>query len=159
MSTKTWSRITVIAAATASLALPSLALPLPGAAQSGPAGQPPGVHDFQAEQHAKPDVDNRRGAVAPPAAALAKKTGATTVRWNALGTPAVVTGPAPLTEGLGDDPEQGNAQAGARVPNVRDNANQITGPDGSPRSRTCTSGSRSRARSTPPAWTATTTCR
>lgn len=32
--------------------------------------------------------------------------------------------------GLGGDPEQGNAQAGARVPSIRDNANQITGPDG-----------------------------
>ncbi|MDP9434522.1 MAG: M36 family metallopeptidase, partial [Actinomycetota bacterium] len=32
--------------------------------------------------------------------------------------------------GLGGDAEQGNAQAGARDPNVRDNANQITPPDG-----------------------------
>ncbi|MFD0655800.1 M36 family metallopeptidase [Thermocatellispora tengchongensis] len=32
--------------------------------------------------------------------------------------------------GLGNDPEQGNAQAGARILSVRDNANQITGPDG-----------------------------
>ncbi|MFD0883385.1 M36 family metallopeptidase, partial [Streptosporangium algeriense] len=32
--------------------------------------------------------------------------------------------------GLGGDPEQGNAQAGARDLTVRDNANQITGPDG-----------------------------
>jgi hypothetical protein len=32
--------------------------------------------------------------------------------------------------GLGNDPEQGNAQAGARILTVRDNANQITGPDG-----------------------------
>ncbi|GAA3151512.1 hypothetical protein GCM10010466_48250 [Planomonospora alba] len=106
MSTKSWSRLTVIAAATASLALPSLALPLPGAARSGPADRSSDLHDFQAEQHGKPDVDNRRGTVAPPAAALAKKAGAATIRWNALGTPAVVTGPAPLAEGLGDDPEQ-----------------------------------------------------
>ncbi|WP_240809948.1 M36 family metallopeptidase [Actinomadura sp. WMMA1423] len=34
--------------------------------------------------------------------------------------------------GLGGDPEQGNAQAGARFPSVRDNANQITPPDGTP---------------------------
>ncbi|GAA4386835.1 hypothetical protein GCM10023088_58230 [Actinomadura verrucosospora] len=34
--------------------------------------------------------------------------------------------------GLGGDPEQGNAQAGARFPTVRDNANQITPPDGTP---------------------------
>ncbi|TDC97223.1 peptidase M36 [Actinomadura sp. 7K507] len=32
--------------------------------------------------------------------------------------------------GLGGDPEQGNAQAGARFPSIRDNANQITPPDG-----------------------------
>ena len=32
--------------------------------------------------------------------------------------------------GLGLDSEQGNAQAGARDPNVRDNANQFTPPDG-----------------------------
>ncbi|MFG2088476.1 M36 family metallopeptidase [Spirillospora sp. NPDC048824] len=32
--------------------------------------------------------------------------------------------------GLGGDPEQGNAQAGARFPAIRDNANQITPPDG-----------------------------
>ncbi len=34
--------------------------------------------------------------------------------------------------GRGGDPEQGNAQAGARFPTVRDNANQITPPDGTP---------------------------
>lgn len=34
--------------------------------------------------------------------------------------------------GLGGDPEQGNAQAGARFPSIRDNANQITPPDGVP---------------------------
>ncbi|WP_433479316.1 M36 family metallopeptidase [Spirillospora sp. CA-142024] len=34
--------------------------------------------------------------------------------------------------GLGGDPEQGNAQAGARFPQIRDNANQITPPDGTP---------------------------
>ncbi|GAA3444088.1 M36 family metallopeptidase [Planomonospora venezuelensis] len=105
MPSKSWLRITVVAAATASLALPALALPLPGAALSGP-GQAPDVHDFQAEQHGRPDVDNRRGSVAPPASALAKAAGAATVRWNALGTPAVVTGSAPLAEGLGADPEQ-----------------------------------------------------
>ncbi|WP_307827386.1 M36 family metallopeptidase [Planomonospora sp. ID82291] len=109
MSTRNRSRITVIAVATAALALPSLALPLPGAAQSGPAEGSPGVHDvhdFQAEQHAEPDVDNRRGAVPPPAAALAEQAGGATIRWNALGTPAVVTGSTPLAEGLGDDPER-----------------------------------------------------
>ncbi|WP_307845205.1 M36 family metallopeptidase [Planomonospora sp. ID67723] len=104
MSSKPRLRITVIAAATASLVFPALALPLPGVAQSGP-GKSPDVHDFQAEQHGRPDLDNRRGSVAPPAA-LAKAAGAVTVRWNALGTPAVVTGSAPLAEGLGSDPEQ-----------------------------------------------------
>lgn len=34
--------------------------------------------------------------------------------------------------GAEGDPEQGNAQAGARVASVRDNANQITPPDGTP---------------------------
>ncbi|MEO3824020.1 M36 family metallopeptidase [Actinomadura sp. B10D3] len=34
--------------------------------------------------------------------------------------------------GRGGDPEQGNAQAGARFPTIRDNANQITPPDGTP---------------------------
>ncbi|MFA1550378.1 M36 family metallopeptidase [Actinomadura chokoriensis] len=34
--------------------------------------------------------------------------------------------------GLGGDPEQGNAQAGARIASIRDNANQITPPDGTP---------------------------
>ncbi|TDD80687.1 peptidase M36 [Actinomadura darangshiensis] len=34
--------------------------------------------------------------------------------------------------GLGGDPEQGNAQAGARFAAIRDNANQITPPDGIP---------------------------
>lgn len=34
--------------------------------------------------------------------------------------------------GLGGDPEQGNAQAGARFASIRDNANQITPPDGVP---------------------------
>ncbi|MEV8633059.1 M36 family metallopeptidase [Streptosporangium sp. NPDC051023] len=108
MSTKPWLRITVIAAATA-----ALALPLPGLAQAQPGGQPPKAHDFQAEEHEKPDLDNRRGSVPPPAL-LAKAANAATIRWNSLGTPAVVTGAdtgaesgvAPLAEGLGSDPEQ-----------------------------------------------------
>ncbi|MFF0574082.1 M36 family metallopeptidase [Streptosporangium saharense] len=108
MSTKPWLRITVIAAATA-----ALALPLPGLAQETPSGsaQQPRAHDFQAEEHEKPDLDNRRGSVPPPTS-LAPPSGAT-VRWNALGTPAVVTGAldtavgvVPLAEGLGADPER-----------------------------------------------------
>ncbi|MEV7005568.1 M36 family metallopeptidase [Streptosporangium sp. NPDC051022] len=120
MSTKPWLRITVIAAATA-----ALALPLPGLAQSSPGGQSTKAHDFQAEEGAKPDLDNRRGSVAPPAY-LAKAANAATIRWNNLGTPAVITGAeigaetgagtdaetgavtgvTPLAEGLGADPEQ-----------------------------------------------------
>ncbi|GAA4222288.1 hypothetical protein FHR32_003963 [Streptosporangium album] len=100
MSTRPWLRITVIAAATA-----ALALPLPGVAESEPGVQAPTVHDFQAEEHGKPDLDNRRGSVAPPAS-FARTANAATIRWNTLGTPAVVTGSAPLAEGLGADPEQ-----------------------------------------------------
>lgn len=76
-----------------------------GIAQGEPGGQAPKIHDFQAEEGAKPDLDNRRGSVAPPAS-FARSAGAATVRWNSLGTPAVVTGAAPLAEGLGADPEQ-----------------------------------------------------
>ncbi|MFI6453857.1 M36 family metallopeptidase [Streptosporangium amethystogenes] len=101
MSTRPWLRITVIAAATA-----ALALPLPGIAQSEPGAQPPKAHDFQAEQGAKPDLDNRRGSVAPPASLSRSAASTATIRWNVLGTPAVVTGSAPLAEGLGTDPEQ-----------------------------------------------------
>ncbi|MFD0886353.1 hypothetical protein ACFQ08_17540, partial [Streptosporangium algeriense] len=97
MSTKPWLRITVIAAATAALALPLPGLAQetsPGPAQQKPGGQASGTHDFQAEEHEKPDLDNRRGTVPPPAS-LAKAANAT-IRWNSLGTPAVVTG-APAT--------------------------------------------------------------
>ncbi|GHE42950.1 hypothetical protein GCM10017673_51530 [Streptosporangium violaceochromogenes] len=104
MPTTPWLRITVIAAASAALTV-SLTCPLPGIALGQPAGRSPGAHDPQAEDHAKPDLDNRRGTVAPPAS-LARPAATTTIRWNALGTPAVVTGSAPLAEGLGGDPEQ-----------------------------------------------------
>jgi hypothetical protein len=100
VSTKPWLRVTVIAAAAA-----TLALPLPGIAQSEPGEQISKVHDFQAEQSAKPDLDNRRGSIAPPAS-LSRSTSTATIRWNALGTPAVITDSAPLAEGLGADPEQ-----------------------------------------------------
>ncbi|MFJ2030347.1 M36 family metallopeptidase [Streptosporangium sp. NPDC087985] len=100
MSTKHWLRIAVIAAATT-----ALAIPLPGIAQSKPGGPPSKAHDFQAEEHGRPDVDNRRGRVAPPAL-LSKAAKASTVRWNILGTPAIVTDSAPLAEGLSADPEQ-----------------------------------------------------
>src|SRR3954447_24584790 len=100
VSTKPWLRITVIAAATA-----ALALPLPGIANGEPGGQSPKIHDFQAEQGAKPDLDNRRGSVAPPVS-LSRSASTATIRWNTLGTPAVITDSAPLAEGLGSDPEQ-----------------------------------------------------
>ncbi|MEU8200212.1 M36 family metallopeptidase [Streptosporangium sp. NPDC049046] len=102
MSTKPWSRVTVIAAATA-----ALFIPLPGVAQGEPGGQPPKPHDFQSEHSAKPDLDNRRGSVAPPASLSRSATASTaTIRWNALGTPAVITDSAPLAEGLDADPER-----------------------------------------------------
>ncbi|GAA2994431.1 M36 family metallopeptidase [Streptosporangium longisporum] len=101
MPTNPRLRLTVIAAATA-----ALVLPLPGVAQGEPGGQPPRALDFQAEHGAKPDLDNRRGSVAPPSSSARSLASAATVRWNALGTPAVVTSSAPLAEGLGADPEQ-----------------------------------------------------
>ncbi|GII90846.1 M36 family metallopeptidase [Sinosporangium siamense] len=105
MSTRPWLKASALAAAAASLALP-LAVATPGIAAGEP-GAAPKPFDFQGEEHAKPDLDNRKGKVAPPAAALAKARTAddTTIRWNALGTPAVITGAAPLAEGLGADPE------------------------------------------------------
>ncbi|MFD0655799.1 hypothetical protein [Thermocatellispora tengchongensis] len=103
-----WLRITLVAASAGALALSAT-----GVAQSQPvhqvqsaesARQAPKVHDFQAEEHGKPDLDHRKGAVAPPAAL---RSGAgTTIRWNTLGTPAVITAAGPLAEGLGGDPEQ-----------------------------------------------------
>ncbi|MFI0417747.1 M36 family metallopeptidase [Spongiactinospora sp. 9N601] len=81
----------------------ALALSTAGVALSEPGTHSPKVFDFQGEEHGKPDVDNRRGFVAPPA--TLDRAG-TTVRWNSLGTPAVVTGRKPLAEGLGADPEQ-----------------------------------------------------
>lgn len=102
MSTKPWLRSAALA-----VAVTAAILPTTGAAQAEPGGKAPVVHDFQAEQHGKPDLDNRRGSVPPPAGINARSAGpAARVRWNALGTPAVVTGAEPLAEGLGKDPEQ-----------------------------------------------------
>ncbi|WP_327087638.1 M36 family metallopeptidase [Nonomuraea sp. NBC_01738] len=61
----------------------------------------PTVHG---DDQGKPDLDNRKGEVAPPA--QLKRAGDQTIRWNALGTPSVVTSEAPLAEGLPSDPEQ-----------------------------------------------------
>lgn len=56
------------------------------------------------DEQGKPDLDNRKGQVAPPA--MAKRSSAATIRWNALGTPSVVTSAEPLAQGLPADPEQ-----------------------------------------------------
>ncbi|MFI6505261.1 M36 family metallopeptidase [Nonomuraea typhae] len=61
----------------------------------------PAVHG---DDHGKPDVDNRKGQVSPPS--LARQAGPAKIRWNDLGTPAVVTAQEPLAEGLPADPEQ-----------------------------------------------------
>ncbi|MGV9384423.1 M36 family metallopeptidase [Nonomuraea sp. NPDC003707] len=96
-----WLRSALVA-----VALAASALPLAGPARGEPGGQAP-IHDFQAEEHGKPDVDNRQGRVAPPAGLNARSAGtAAEIRWNALGTPAAVTSAEPLAEGLGSDPEQ-----------------------------------------------------
>ncbi|GAA2205382.1 hypothetical protein GCM10009850_008440 [Nonomuraea monospora] len=100
MSTKSWLRSTLIVTA-----LTASVLPLAGAARGEPGGQAPEIHDFQAENSGRPDVDNRQGRVEPPASQrLAAPTGK--IRWNALGTPAAIVSAEPLAEGLGSDPVQ-----------------------------------------------------
>ncbi|MGP3911676.1 M36 family metallopeptidase [Nonomuraea sp. 10N515B] len=100
MSSKSWLRSSTLIV----VALAASALAPTGAAQ-GERAKPNIVHDFQAEEHGKPDVDNRQGRVAPPA--NARRAGpAAEIRWNALGTPAAVVSSEPLAEGLGSDPEQ-----------------------------------------------------
>ncbi|HEX4818537.1 MAG TPA: M36 family metallopeptidase [Nonomuraea sp.] len=103
MSSKSWLRSSTLVV----IALAATTLAPTGAAQ-GERGAPAAiVHDFQAEQHGKPDVDNRQGRVPPPAGANARGAGsAAEIRWNALGTPAAVVSAEPLAEGLGADPEQ-----------------------------------------------------
>lgn len=102
-----WLRSTVIAAATAALALPLAATPALSRQAVRTTGNEPVVHDFQAEENGKPDIDHRQGSVPPPIAARARTAApGATVRWNNLGTPAVVTAAEPLATGLGADPEQ-----------------------------------------------------
>ncbi|MFC4006034.1 M36 family metallopeptidase [Nonomuraea purpurea] len=102
MSTKPWLRSTLVV-----VALVASALPLAGAAHGEPGGQAQKIHDFQAEQNEKPDLDNRQGQVPPPAGVNARSAGPQAeVRWNVLGTPAAVISAQPLAEGLGSDPEQ-----------------------------------------------------
>ncbi|MFC5823919.1 M36 family metallopeptidase [Nonomuraea insulae] len=102
MSSKSWLRSAlIVVAATVTV------LPLAGAARGEPGGQAPEIHDFQAEIHGKPDVDNRQGRVPPPAGANRRSAGpAAEIRWNALGTPASVVSAEPLAEGLSSDPVQ-----------------------------------------------------
>ncbi|MEW9548204.1 M36 family metallopeptidase [Nonomuraea sp. NPDC050783] len=102
MSSQSWLRSSTLLA----VALAAAALSPVGPARGEPGGQAP-VHDFQAEQHGKPDVDNRQGRVAPPSGADARRAGPEArIRWNALGTPAAVVSAEPLAEGLGNDPER-----------------------------------------------------
>ncbi|MEV4806335.1 M36 family metallopeptidase [Nonomuraea sp. NPDC049421] len=102
MSTRSWLRSSLVV-----VAMTAATLPLTGAARGEPAAQAPEIHDFQAELHGEPDVDNRQGRVPPPASAERRVAGsAAEVRWNALGTPATITGAQPLAEGLGADPEK-----------------------------------------------------
>ncbi|GAA2874617.1 hypothetical protein GCM10020220_075090 [Nonomuraea rubra] len=83
MSTKSWLRSTLIVTALTASILPSPGQP--GANRR--AG--PEIHDFQAENSGKQDVDNRQGRVQPPAnLRLAAPAGK--IRWNALGTPAAI---------------------------------------------------------------------
>ncbi|WP_223166803.1 M36 family metallopeptidase [Nonomuraea sp. SYSU D8015] len=103
MSSKSWLRSSTLIV----VALVASALAPTGAARGAPGGQAPIVHDFQAEEHGKPDVDNRQGRVPPPAGVNARRAGPEAeIRWNALGTPAAVVSAEPLAEGLGADPEQ-----------------------------------------------------
>ncbi|MCG5217211.1 M36 family metallopeptidase [Streptosporangium sp. KLBMP 9127] len=99
MSSQPWLRATFVTAIVA-----VLALPVAGVALGEPGEPTPRTHDFQSEEHGKPDLDHRRGSVPPPK--LIRADGAATIRWNTLGTPAVITGSAPLAEALGADPEQ-----------------------------------------------------
>ena len=87
--------------------LAALALPLAGVAQGEPGGRSPRPTTSRPSERGKPDLDNRRGSVPPPVSLIQVRGRARpTIRWNALGTPAVITGSAPLAEGLGADPEQ-----------------------------------------------------
>ncbi|MEV7011227.1 M36 family metallopeptidase [Streptosporangium sp. NPDC051022] len=77
------------------------------AAKGAPGAKTSPIPRSQAKGHGKPDLDNRQGRVPPPSGLSARSSGpGAEVRWNALGTPAVVTGSAPLAEHLGADPVQ-----------------------------------------------------
>ncbi|GAA4586210.1 hypothetical protein GCM10023194_31810 [Planotetraspora phitsanulokensis] len=88
----------------AALAAASLAIPLAGTAQGESKQEQRKLPAVHGDGHGKPDKDNRRGRVAPPPSP--KKPSNATVRWNSLGTPALVTSETPLAEGLPADPAQ-----------------------------------------------------
>ncbi|MEV8633655.1 M36 family metallopeptidase [Streptosporangium sp. NPDC051023] len=104
------------AAAAAAVGVATLVLPLAttaGVAQGSEAAKgasgakTSAILRSPAKGHGKPDLDNRQGRVPPPSGLSARSAGpGAEVRWNALGTPAVVTGSAPLAEHLGTDPVQ-----------------------------------------------------
>ncbi|GII67388.1 hypothetical protein Skr01_74730 [Sphaerisporangium krabiense] len=110
MSTRPWLRAAVAVIGVATVALPlatttGITRPAEAAKRASSAET---IQDARAAGHGKPDLDNRRGSVPPPSTGLAARgagTG-TQVRWNALGTPAVITGSTPLAEHLGADPVQ-----------------------------------------------------
>ncbi|GII87678.1 hypothetical protein Ssi03_56680 [Sphaerisporangium siamense] len=111
MSTRPWLRAVVAVVGVATAALPlatTTGITRPAeAAKRAPSAGTPAIRDPRAAGHGKPDLDNRRGSVPPPAGLNARAAGpGAQVRWNALGTPAVITGSAPLAEHLGADPVQ-----------------------------------------------------
>ncbi|MEU9886408.1 M36 family metallopeptidase [Sphaerisporangium sp. NPDC051011] len=96
-------RTIIVTAAAASLAL-SLAGAAQGEERSDQRHEQRKVSVVHGDDHGKPDKDNRTGRVAPPLSA--RKSTKATVRWNNLGTPAIVTSAEPLAEGLAADPAQ-----------------------------------------------------
>ncbi|HEY7483918.1 MAG TPA: M36 family metallopeptidase [Streptosporangiaceae bacterium] len=98
MPTTRWIRAAAVIA-TAAL----LSTAFAGVAQSAPRPQPPKI---QGDATALPDKDVRPGRAAPTQLQKSE-AGNKTVRWNALGTPATLTGHgAPLATGLSTNPEQ-----------------------------------------------------
>lgn len=97
MPRKRWTIVTALAATgtllTAGLAVPGQAAPPP------PRSRPSGEHPEP------PDKDARTGSLAPTARQLSAARGVT-VRWNKLGTPAMVTDAGPLAAGLPGGPEK-----------------------------------------------------
>ncbi|WP_424531139.1 M36 family metallopeptidase [Sphaerisporangium viridialbum] len=92
-------RIIVTAVAAA-----SLALSFAGVAQGEQRREPRKLPVVHGDGHGKPDKDNRKGRVAPPRSAKTPAKG--TLRWNDLGTPALVASEEPLAVGLAADPVQ-----------------------------------------------------